>query len=257
MFYQIKAYLKFLLKSTNQHGVHSPFVFNLVTKCFYDKTIYKEYSEIEQYRASLIKNKNTIEVTDLGAGSKTTKKSKRVISQIAKKASTTTRRAKLLYRLAKHLNFKNCLELGTSLGVGTQAMSLGNPKGNITTIEGCSNISKFSKEKFKQNHLHNIEVLNGNFSDKIETLKHNTYDFIFFDGNHQKDATLNYFETLLPKAHNNTVFIFDDIYWSKDMTQVWEIIKQHSKVSVSIDTFYWGFIFFRKEQQKEHFTIRL
>ncbi len=257
MFYQIKAYLKFLLKSTNQHGVHSPFVFNLVTKCFYDKTIYKEYKEIEQYRTSLLKNKNTIEVTDLGAGSKTTKHSKRDISQIAKNVSTSKRRAKLLYRLIRYFNCKNSLELGTSLGIGTHALSMGNLNGNITTIEGCPNLAKFSREKLKQLHLYNIEVLTGDFSEVLKTLKENTFDLVYFDGNHQKDATLNYFEILLPKAHNNTVFIFDDIYWSKDMTSAWETIKQHPKVTVSIDTFYWGFIFFRKEQQKEHFTIRL
>jgi predicted O-methyltransferase YrrM len=257
MFYQIKSYLKFLLKSTNQHGVHSPFVFNLVTKCFYDKTIYKEYKEIKQYRSTLIKNKNTIVVTDLGAGSKTTKHRKRVISQMAKNVSTSKNRAKLLYRLISYFNCKNSLELGTSLGIGTHALSMGNLNGNITTIEGCPNLSKFSRENFKQHHLHNIEVLTGDFLDKIEELKPKTYNLIFFDGNHKKEATLNYFEALLPKAHNNTVFVFDDIYWSKDMSSAWEIIKQHPQVTVSIDTFYWGFIFFRKEQQKEHFTIRV
>jgi predicted O-methyltransferase YrrM len=257
MFYQIKSYIKFLLKSTNQHGVHSPFVFNLVTKCFYDKTKYEEYTKIEQYRTNLLKNRNTIEVTDLGSGSKTTKQNKRIISQIAKNVSTSMHRTKLLYRLVKYFNYKNSLELGTSLGIGTLALSLGNPNGNITTIEGCPNLAKLSKENFKQHHLHNIEVLIGDFLDKIEILKPKTYDLVFFDGNHQKEATIKYFEILLTKAHNNTVFIFDDIYWSKDMTKAWEIIKQHPKVTVSIDTFFWGFVFFRKEQSKEHFIIRL
>ncbi len=31
----IKSYIKFILHSKNEHGVHSPFVFDLVTKCFY------------------------------------------------------------------------------------------------------------------------------------------------------------------------------------------------------------------------------
>ncbi len=32
-----KSYWLFLLKSTNEHGVHSPFVYDLVTLCFYRK----------------------------------------------------------------------------------------------------------------------------------------------------------------------------------------------------------------------------
>ena len=136
-------------------------------------------------------------------------------------------------------------------------MSLGQPESKITTIEGCPNISKFSEHNFKKFKLSNIKIQTGNISEIIQNLKPNTYDLIFFDGNHQKEATIHYFEILLSTVHNDTVFIFDDIYWSKDMTEAWETIIQHPKVTVSIDTFYWGFVFFRKEQLKEHFIIRV
>lgn len=255
--YQIKQYIKFLLKSTNQHGVHSPFVYNLVTKCFYDKSNYIAYSHILNYKKVLLKNKTKISVTDLGVGSHATKHKERFVFEIAKNAGTTNKRAKLLYRLVNYLEFKNMLELGTSLGVATQAMALANPKANITTIEGCPNISQFTKQNLKNNKLEHINLINNNFKNAIKNLKPNTYDLIFFDGNHQKEATLNYFETLLQTTHNNSVFIFDDIYWSKDMTKAWETIKKHPKVTVTIDTFFWGFVFFRKEQVKEHFTIRV
>ena len=35
------SYLKFLIKSTNQHGVHSPFIYNFVTRCLYNKQLVK------------------------------------------------------------------------------------------------------------------------------------------------------------------------------------------------------------------------
>ncbi|MCM4161737.1 class I SAM-dependent methyltransferase [Antarcticibacterium flavum] len=84
-----------------------------------------------------------------------------------------------------------------------------------------------------------------------------TTDLIYFDGNHSKEATLKYFEQLLPLAHNDSVFIFDDIHWSKGMEEAWAEIKGHPRVRVSIDSFFWGIVFFRKEQEKEHFIIRL
>jgi len=253
----ILTYIKFWWKSKNQHSVHSPFVYNLISKCFYDKTNYSAYKQIKIYKKALLTNKNTIEVTDLGAGSQILKSNTRVISHIAKIAGTTANRAKLLFRLTLYFQFNAILELGTSLGIATHAISLGNPEANITTIEGCPNISEFTQETFKQFHLENIDILTGNFSDKMKTLKHNSYDLIFFDGNHQKEATINYFETLLQTAHNNSVFIFDDIYWSKGMTEAWETIIQHPKITVSIDAFFWGFIFFRKKQKKEHFVIKV
>ncbi|APY10020.1 methyltransferase [Seonamhaeicola sp. S2-3] len=253
--YQIIQYIKFLIKSTNQHGVHSPFVFNLVTKCFYNKNDYPAYNQIKKYRKSLLKNKHVIEITDLGSGSKKTKSNKRQVSEIAKTSGSSLKHAKLLFRLTNYFQPETIIELGTSLGIATQAMSLGNLDAKITSIEGCSNISAFSKEKLKT--FKNINLINADFSNILQKLNLNKYDFVFFDGNHQKEATLHYFETLLPKAHNNSVFIFDDIYWSKQMTEAWETIKQHPKVTVTINTFHWGFVFFRKEQAKEHFTIRV
>ncbi|HSP12266.1 MAG TPA: class I SAM-dependent methyltransferase, partial [Salegentibacter sp.] len=84
-----------------------------------------------------------------------------------------------------------------------------------------------------------------------------SFDLIYFDGHHTKEATLKYFELLLPTAHNESVFIFDDIHWSRGMEEAWEMIKKHPEVRVSIDTFYLGLIFFRKEQAKQDFIIRL
>ncbi|GAA4883909.1 class I SAM-dependent methyltransferase [Flaviramulus aquimarinus] len=256
MFYQFVQYIKFILKSTNQHGVHSPFVYHLVTKCFYDRTFYENYKSILNYKKTLLKNNTKLQITDLGAGSQVMKQHERRVSLIAKNAGTTNQRAKLLYRFIANFKPKNILELGTSLGIATHAMHLGNPKANITTIEGCINTSTFSKEHLKNHHAKNTTIINGNFNDEIKKLSANHYDLIFFDGNHQKEATLNYFKTLLQTAHNDSVFIFDDIYWSKGMTEAWAFIKQHPKVTITIDTFFWGFVFFRKEQVKEHFVIR-
>lgn len=250
------AYIKFWLRSKNQHGVHSPFVYDLVTKCFYDHKQKPIYAKLKAYRAALLENKSTINVTDLGAGSHVTKENTRVIAKIAKGAGTTPSRSKLFYRLVSYFQFNTILELGTSLGIATYTMSLANPKAKITTIEGCPNISEFTKTNLKKHNISNVTVLTGDFSEAIKPLVNNTYDFIYFDGNHQKEATLHYFETLLQTANNNSVFVFDDIYWSKGMTEAWETVIKHPKVTVSIDTFFWGIVFFRKEQEKEHFVIR-
>ena len=257
MFYQIIQYIKFLSKSSNQHGVHSPFVYHLITKCFYNKSKLEAYPLFSNYKNSLLKNKNIIKVTDLGAGSIAMKQQERSVSSMAKNAGTTTNRAKLLFRVVSYFKCHTILELGTSLGIATHAMSLANPEASITTIEGCPHISEFTKNNFEKHQLNNVNLITGHFNDEIKKLTSNKYDLIFFDGNHQKEATLNYFETLLQTAHNDSVFIFDDIYWSKNMTQAWEIIKNHPKVTVTIDTFYWGFVFFRKEQVNEHFVVRV
>lgn len=265
MFFQIKSYLKFLWHSKNEHAVHSPFVFSLITKCFYDKKTKPDYSLLQQYRNSLLQNKNTIEVTDFGAGSRVFKSNTRVIAQIAQNAGISPKRAQLLYRITDYFQPENILEIGTSLGLATAAMSIGNQKAKITTLEGCPNTMTIAKQQLQLFNLNNIIYVNSEFSEYFKKLnsitehsKLNTehFDLIYFDGNHSKKATLDYFEYLLPTITNDTLWIFDDIHWSADMEEAWEIIKEHPKVSVTIDTFQWGLVFFRKEQPKEHFIIR-
>ncbi|TDE30270.1 class I SAM-dependent methyltransferase [Flavobacterium ranwuense] len=259
MLFQIKSYLQFLWHSKNEHAVHSPFVFNLLTKCFYDKKPKPEYSILKKYRNSLLENNNTIEVTDFGAGSKVFKSNTRAIAEIAKTAGITSKRAELLFRITNYLQPESILEIGTSLGLATSALSLGNLKAKIITLEGCPNTMAITKSQFQLFNFNNVNPIVTEFSNYLEDLRLSTFDFrlIYFDGNHSKKATVDYFELLLPTITNETVWIFDDIHWSPEMEEAWKIIKKHPKVTVTIDTFQWGLVFFRKEQPKEHFVIRI
>lgn len=259
MLQQIKSYLNFLYHSKNEHGVHSPFVFKLVTKCFYDKQNYPEYSILKSYLNTLLQNKNTIEVTDFGAGSRVFKSNTRQIAKIAKTAGITPKRAELLFRIVRYFQPENILEIGTSLGLATSALALGNPDAKITTLEGCQNTLNQCQSQLQKFNINNVNCVNTEFSSFLKNLQPSTYNLqlIYFDGNHSKAATLNYFELLLPTVTNETVWIFDDIHWSAEMEEAWEIIKNHPKVTVTIDTFQWGLVFFRAEQEKEHFVIRV
>ena len=114
-----------LIKSTSRHGVHVPFVYNLVTKCFYEKTFYNDYNKWKDYKTKLLKNNTTLKITDLGLGSRVTKSDTRQITEITKNAGSTKKRAQLLYRLNRYFKSKTILELGTSLGIAKHALHLG------------------------------------------------------------------------------------------------------------------------------------
>ncbi len=293
-FHRFISFFNFLIKSQNEHGLHSPFIYDLVTRCFYDKTKYPEYEVLEEYRKELLEDKRTIEVTDFGAGSRVFKSKEREVGAIARNVGIPHKRAKFLFRLAKYLDCQNILELGTSLGIGTAALAL-NKSAQATSIEGCPQTAEVAQGQLKKFGFENVNLEIGEFElvlgdivesgewrvesekrkvkseEKVESgewrveRKQQTtnnkpqtaYDLIYFDGHHTKEATLKYFELLLPTAHNDSVFIFDDIHWSRGMEEAWEIIKKHPEVRVSIDTFHLGLIFFRKEQVKQDFIIRL
>lgn len=256
MWYPIQSYFKFLWESTNRHGVHSPFVYDLVTKCFNDKTKHPQYQRLNGYRGKVLQCEDKIHVTDLGTGSRVFLSQHRPVSRIAKYAGITKKRQRLLFRLVRYFQPNRILELGTSLGLSTIAMALGNEDGKVISIEGCPETAKKASEFFNFFDLKNIELQQCAFKSYLDN-SNVSYDLVFIDGDHNFENTLYYFNKLLSRVTNNSILIFDDIYWSPDMTKAWNEICNHPGVTASIDIYYWGIVFFRQEQQKEHFIIRM
>lgn len=141
--------------------------------------------------------------------------------------------------------------------MGTLAIKTENNAVSALTLEECPETCKTIQQLFDKNNLKGIEIINGDFSKSLSICTQNKqFDCVLFDKNHTKIAILNYFEECLKTIHNNSFFIFDGIYWTAEMQEAWSIIKKHSKVRVTVDVFYFGIVFFRKEQSKEHFKIR-
>lgn len=253
-----KNYVKHILSAKSRHGTHSPFVYQLVDEVIYDFKNKSAYDKVENLRAALLKDERTIKVTDLGAGSHVNNQRTKKIKTIAKNALKPKKLAQLLYRLAKEFKPAILLELGTCLGVTTAYFSEALPDSKIITMEGCPQTAKIAQENWDKLSKPNIDVKVGNFDDTLADViaEQSKLDFVFIDGNHRKDATLNYFNLCLPKVHEDSVIIFDDIYWSKGMAQAWEHIKAHPDVTVTIDLFWIGLVFFRSGQAKQDFKIR-
>jgi predicted O-methyltransferase YrrM len=258
VFQFVTDYLKHRLTAKSRHGTHSPFVYRLTDEVIYDFSIKKPYAAIEQQRKKLLNDDRTITVTDLGAGSHLNKNRTKKISEIAKNALKSPRLAQLIYRLAAYHQPMHIIELGTCLGITTAYLAKAQPDAEILTIEGCPETAKAAYRNFVELDLENVELQVGNFNDllpvAIEEAK--ALDLVYIDGNHTKDATLAYFNWCLSKIHENSVLIFDDIYWSDGMKEAWSIIKAHPSVTVTIDLFWIGLVYFKKDQAKEHFKIK-
>jgi predicted O-methyltransferase YrrM len=253
------AYLLHRFKAKNRHGLHSPFVYRLVDSVIYDFDAKKVYEETENLRKQLFIDNRIIIITDFGAGSHVNNNRKKKISDIAHHALKPPKMAQLLYRLAADMKPDNIIELGTCLGITTVYLKKASPTAKIYTLEGCPETAKAAGETFKKAGINDIELITGNFDDTLPSVinKLDALDFVFIDGNHQKDATLKYFEWCLPKVHENTLFIFDDIYWSEGMKQAWDQVKAHPKVTVTIDLFWIGLVFFKHGQAKQDFLVKV
>ena len=234
-------------------------MYRLATQCLYDKTKYPEYSLLKNYHKLLLRDKTTIEVNDLGAGSRVLDSSKRSISDMAKFAGSSVKDMKRLFRLVRYFKPERILELGTSLGKSAYAMALGHTEAQIITVEGDENLAKFTQAQFKEKGLKNIEILHSDFDTFLDKINQTNqkFDLVMMDGNHRLEPTLRYFEKLQKHLHNDSVVIVDDIYWSDEMKTAWQQLKQHPNVKQSVDTFYFGLLFFREEQYPQDFVINL
>lgn len=255
--WRAKQYARYLVKAQSRHGIHSPFVYKLLDEVIYDKLDYGEYTIANNIRKQLLARKDFIEITDLGAGSTVNKSNQRQVADIAKNSAKAGKWGQLLFRLSQRFAPRTMVELGTSLGVGSTYQLLGNPTGLLTTLEGCPNTAAIARQVFASAEI-SPTLIEGNFDTTLPAYLQSIerLDWAFVDGNHQHEPTIRYFEACLDKCHNNSVLLFDDIYWSPGMAKAWEYLKQHQRVSVTLDLFQLGIVFLRKEQPKQNFVIR-
>ncbi|HEV8507896.1 MAG TPA: class I SAM-dependent methyltransferase [Chitinophagaceae bacterium] len=272
-------YISYYLTSASGtgRGIHSPFVFDFITKVLNDKKKYEDYNKVESLRKRSLKERTILTIEDHGAGSSSASSKERSVSSIAKHAVKSKKYGQLLYRMAKYYQADSIIELGTSLGITTSYLSFASPKGKVFTLEGSNEVANVARQNFKAFGLQRrpdaprsaeaslkaqregIHLIEGNFDYTLPSVLYQvaSVDLAFIDGNHRREPTKNYFHWLLEKANSNSIFVFDDIHWSEDMEQAWEHIKQHPAARCSIDLFFIGIIFFRQEfKEKQHFTIR-
>ncbi len=247
-------YIKYHWNAKGRHGIHSPFVYDLVDNCFKIALNDSEIEQIKAFESRLKKNPFEINIQDFGAGSKKLGQ-KRKISSIYKMSSSKGKYGKLLFQLVKHYKFQNMLEFGTSLGIGTLHLHLGNPSAEIQTIEACKETYLVAKENLKQ--FQNIQLINETFDVFLSQSSNIKYDFVFVDGHHDGEALLKYMESLKVVSHTDTIFLLDDIRWSDSMFAAWNKIVAENNYHLTIDLFRMGLVVPRPQQQKEHFVLKV
>jgi predicted O-methyltransferase YrrM len=264
MYSRFQLFLRFCryyysASNSRGHGMHSPFVYDFIGKVLNAKTSYKSYEVVEALRKKLKTNNQILTIEDFGAGSSIVKSNQRSIVSIVKNAAKSKKFGQLLFRIVQYYKPQVIIELGTSLGITTSYLSLAKPDSQLITIEGDKAISEVSRKNFDELKLKNIITVQGSFESTLAGIleKLEEVNLAFIDGNHRKEPTERYFHQLLAKTNNDSILIFDDIHWSREMEQAWETIRNHPSVRCTIDLFFIGIVFFREEfHEKQHFVIR-
>ena len=266
-FHYLKKFIQHYLTATLIDVLHSPFVFDFYQTAIKKQKNISKFNSIENCRTKLLKSQEIVSYYDLGAGSNLlSTETKKVVKDLAKAHLKPARIAQIIHQIILKYKYKNVIELGTSLGITASYIASAIKENypfnetNFTTIEGIHDVRNVALKQFEELALSNyVNAVAGDFNEKLNDVLKNyqSIDVFFVDGNHTYEATMEYFYKALPLAHNNSVFIFDDIYWSPGMTKAWKEIKQNQNVFQTVDLFFIGLVFFRNEQNKQHFKLRV
>ena len=147
---------------------------------------------------------------------------------------------RLLMRLVRELSPHSCLELGTGFGISAayQAAALElNGAGRLLTLDAAREWEAIAREGFSRLGLEGrVGFRPGHIADTLAAAAEEIapVDFAFFDAEHQREPTLEYFELLLPWLSERAVVVFDDIGFPAQMRQAWREIKQHERVLAAV-----------------------
>lgn len=258
--FRVLRYLKYIIFSQHKqgHGIHSPFVFNLISRVFRNKTDANIVCSIEKTRKRLLSDPGLIIVKDPCTGTESLKTNLRKVSDIARYSAVPLKYGVLLSNLAAEFGRPLIIEFGTSFGISTMYMAASCPEASVITIEGCTSISEIAKFNFAEAGLKNIRIFTGSFENTLSEITGLNIQpgLVFIDGNHRKEPVINYFTKMANIAGKDTVIVIDDINYSGEMMEAWDEIRNFVNVSVTIDLFRMGIVFFREGIARYDYIIR-
>jgi predicted O-methyltransferase YrrM len=205
---------------------------------------------IENLRAEMNASTKQITHTDYGAGSPDASRTQEemragvevtdTLGHISQVSSQPAFWCLLLFKLIRTARPNSCIEMGTSVSISAayQAAALSlNGHGALVTLEGATSLAAIAKDNFRLLGLDTVEVVVGRFQDTLPNVLTNRQpvDYVFVDGHHDGQATLAYFEQILPFLKETALLVFDDIAWSEGMKRAWNIIAKDRRVGVAVD----------------------
>lgn len=251
-------WLRFYRRALTVFDIHAPFLYDFAETIVEDRRMFYAFSDIEVLRGTMQQDHRRINITDLGAGSLVSSSPSRTVADLARYSAVRPALGRTLFRIVHHYRPDQMLELGASLGISALYQAWACRNCRLIAVEGCPAIAGEAKRNLERMRMENVQLINASFQEFLPVLLAEAVplDYLYLDGDHREGASLEYFETCLRLSHNDSVFVIADIHWSTAMQRAWGQMRQHPQVTLSVDLFHCGVLFFRKEiRVKQHVSL--
>ncbi len=231
-------------------GVHSPFAFDLITKVIEEKSYFYAYHDIRTTQEDFIKHPGKAVYTDRKG-----KQHAVSYASLFKQEAISSKKGKLLFRLTNFFKPKEIVQLGTSLGFSSLYLAAYSSDIQVNAIENNESLVPYIKDVIKGNdrivlHTGSYPTLIPEIMSKIEKV-----DFVFFNLEREYEVNLQLFSLCIEKAHENTVFVMNNIKKCNCTSKLWNEIIHNPKVSVTMDLYSMGIIFFNPKLHKRNYKV--
>lgn len=235
-------------------GIHSPFVYNLITKVIEIPCEYYRYYDIELIRKELLFRDTPLAYPDR---KKVMQVKKSPLGFVVKREAIGPKDGALLFRLTNYLKPKNILQIGTNMGISTLYLTTYAPNLNCISLENIPQFASVIQISFEKGARCPIDLRVGNYRITLPEalVKMPHPDFVFFNTRYEQTDNEWIFETCLKQITDKTIFVFCGIRANTSMRSLWRRVCDCTEVSVSMDLHTMGIAFFDKKLHKKNYIV--
>lgn len=220
----LRSYLKYLLQRKTEFSVHSPFVYDFMKKVLYDRGTNRDYDLMQR-------------ISRLLDGRKFSTRSRR-------------KQARLLYRLVRYMEPETVLTFGQLSALNTSALALGNLQTKVYLEQSADFL-----ETLNSMGVVNVSLIRRDVDEEEQFERLNT-GFVYYALDDFGDDTWNNIEEGFGEVDEDTVLVFEGIHHSHHTEVAWEAVKANEDVTLSMDLYSLGIVFFREGIEKQDFVLK-
>ena len=237
------------LRCVGSHSIHSPHLYRFVHEVLLKKDD-RTVSEAEAFRSKLLLDQRIVGSEDHGSGSSV--RSGRSLAKVVKNEVASPLMASVYRRIVEFQQASRVLEIGTSVGITTLWIS-SDPSVEVVTLEANADLLETATRLFQTAKRNNIRLIPGNADETLTSVLKQGWvpDVAIVDANHRLNPTISYFKQLAEAMDGQGILLLDDIHYSREMTRAWEHISNDRQVTLALDCFRFGIVFFDRKLNKE------
>jgi hypothetical protein len=232
----VKMYRK--IRYRKGFGVHSPFVYNLITKVVEEKHNYYALAEIEALRQQMRTDPEW--------------------NQTATREILSAAYGALLFRMVNFFKCRNVIAIECSTGItGLYLAMAARNRCNCWLLSEHNKVTPQIRQFAATHNLSKLQYLDGDCCERITRLRGQLQevDLLLIRQLPETLTAEELLRTCRPLIKQHSILILDGISRKKEMRNTWQLLKQDAQTRLMLDLYTLGIVFFDNKLPKQYYKV--